>query len=150
MELLVEPIMKLVTSLGRLTSTCLGYHLNFDQAVSDLRRELQVLISRKEDINFSIQFEASRGKEVKHEVQAWLKLVQETNNEVQAIQEKIQRIKWYSKGCLGKLVCKKIEVVKRIYERGHFADGLTVDRPPRGIILPTENVVGEDSAKEKI
>ncbi|GLU15737.1 hypothetical protein SLE2022_322060 [Rubroshorea leprosula] len=150
MELLVEPFMELVKCLGRSACTYLDYHLNFDEVVSDLRRELQVLISRKEDINLSIQSEAGREKEVKHEVQAWLKLVQETNNEVQAIQEKIQRVKWYSKGHLGKLVRKKIEVVKRIYEQGSFPDGLTVDRPPRGIILPTENVVGEDSAKEKI
>ncbi|GLU15754.1 hypothetical protein SLE2022_322220 [Rubroshorea leprosula] len=150
MELLVEPIMELVKCLGRTTCTYLGYHLHFDEAVSDLKRELQVLICRKEDINLSIQSEASRGKEVKHEVQAWLKLVQETNNEVQAIQEKIQRVKWYSKGRLGKLVRKKIEVVKRIYEQSSFPDGLIVDRPPRGIILPTENVVGEDSAKETI
>ncbi|GKV15060.1 hypothetical protein SLEP1_g25862 [Rubroshorea leprosula] len=150
MELLVEPFMELVKCLGRSACTYLDYHLNFDEVVSDLRRELQVLISRKEDINLSIQSEAGREKEVKHEVQAWLRLVQETNNEVQAIQEKIQRVKWYSKGHLGKLVRKKIEVVKRIYEQGSFPDGLTVDRPPRGIILPTENVVGEDSAKEKI
>ncbi|GLU15732.1 hypothetical protein SLE2022_322010 [Rubroshorea leprosula] len=149
---LAEPIMELVKCLGRSTCIYLGYHLNFDEAVSDLRRELQVLISRKEDVNLSIQCEAAWGKEVKHEVQGWLKLVQETNNEVQAIQEKIQRVKWYSKGRLEKLVCKKIEVVKRIYEQGRFPDGLTmtIDRPPRGIKLPTENVVGEDYAKEKI
>ncbi|GKV50963.1 hypothetical protein SLEP1_g57640 [Rubroshorea leprosula] len=152
MELLVEPIMELVKCLGRSTCTNLGYHLNFDEAESELRRELQVLISRKEDINLSIQSEAGRGNEVKHEVQCWLKLVQETSNEVQAIQEKIQRVKWYSKGRLGKRVCKKIAVVKRIYEQGRFPDGftLTIDRPRRGIKLPTENVVGEDSAKEKI
>ncbi|GLU15719.1 hypothetical protein SLE2022_321880 [Rubroshorea leprosula] len=152
MELLVEPIMELVKYLWRSTYTYLGYHLNFDEAESELRRELQVLISRKVDINLSIQSKAGRGNEVKHEVQGWLKLVQETSNEVQAIQEKIQRVKWYSKGRLGKLVCKKIAVVKRIYEQGRFPDGvtLTIDRPPRGIKLPTENVVGEDSAKEKI
>ncbi|GLT31091.1 hypothetical protein SLA2020_058540 [Shorea laevis] len=147
---LAEPIMELVKCLGRSTCIYLGYHLNFDEAVSDLRRELQVLISRKEDINLSIQSEAGWGKEVKHEVQGWLEHVEEINNEVQAIQEKIQRVKWYSKGRLGKLVQKKIEVVKRIYEQGSFPGGLIVDRPPRGIILPIENVVGEDSAKEEI
>ncbi|GLT56444.1 hypothetical protein SLA2020_294830 [Shorea laevis] len=153
MELLVEPIMELVKYLGRSFCTCLGYHLNFDEAVSNLRRELQVLNGRKDDINLSIRSEAGWRKEVKHEVQGWLECVQEINNEVQAIQEKIQRVKWYSKSHLGKLVDKKIEVVRRIYEQGKFADGLTVtiDRSPtRGIILPIENVVGDDSAKEKI
>ncbi|GKV49037.1 hypothetical protein SLEP1_g55809 [Rubroshorea leprosula] len=150
MELLVEPITELVKCLGRSACTYLDYHLNFDEAVSDLGRELEALNRRKEDIKLSIQSHASLGKEVKHEVRGWLERVEEINNEVSAIQEKIQRVKWYSKGHLGKLVRKKIEVVKRIYERGSFPDGLTVDKPPRGIILPTENVVGEDSAKEKI
>ncbi|GKV51076.1 hypothetical protein SLEP1_g57754 [Rubroshorea leprosula] len=153
MAFLVQPIMELVKYMGRSTCTYLDYHLNFDEAMSDLRRELQVLNRRKEDINLSIQSEAGWRKEVKHEVQGWLEHVQEFNNELQAIQEKIQRVKWYSKGRLGKLVCKKIEMVKIIYEQGSFADGLivTIDRSPtRGIILPTENVVGEDFAKEKI
>ncbi|GLT31097.1 hypothetical protein SLA2020_058590 [Shorea laevis] len=150
MELLVEPIMELVKCLGRSACTYLDYHLNFDEAVSDLRRELGALNMRKEDIKLSIQSHASLGKEAKHEVRGWLECVEEINNEVSAIQEKIQRVKWYSKGRLGKLVQKKIEVVKRIYEQGSFPDGLTIDKPPRGIILPTENVVGEDSAKEKI
>ncbi|GLT38170.1 hypothetical protein SLA2020_124350 [Shorea laevis] len=150
MELLVEPIMELVKCLGRSACTYLDYHLTFDEAVRDLRRELEVLNRRKEDINLSIQSHTSLGKEVKHEVQGWLKRVQEINNEVEDIQERTQRVKWYSKGRLGKLVRKKMEVVKRIHEQGSFPDGLIVDRPPRGIKLPTENVVGEDSAKEKI
>ncbi|GKV49034.1 hypothetical protein SLEP1_g55806 [Rubroshorea leprosula] len=151
MELLVEPIMELVKCLGRSACTYLDYHLTFDEAVSDLRRELEVLNRRKEDINLSIQSHTSLGKEVKHEVQGWLKHVQEINNEVEDIQEKTQRVKWYSKGRLGKLVRKKMEVVKRIHEQGSFPDGLIVDRPPsRGVIMPIEKVVGETFAKEKI
>ncbi|GKV15056.1 hypothetical protein SLEP1_g25858 [Rubroshorea leprosula] len=151
MELLVEPIMELVKCLGRSACTYLDYHLTFDEAVSDLRRELEVLTRRKEDINLSIQSHTSLGKEVKHEVQGWLKRVQEINNEVEDIQEKTQRVKWYSKGRLGKLVRKKMEVVKRIHEQGSFPDGLIVDRPPsRGVIMPIEKVVGETFAKEKI
>ncbi|GLT41853.1 hypothetical protein SLA2020_158860 [Shorea laevis] len=151
MEILVAPITELAKYLGRKGCTYLGYHLNFNETVNDLRRELQDLNKRKEDVNLSIQSEAGWGKEVKHEVQGWLERVQEINNEVQTIEEKILRVKWCSKGCLGKLVCRKIEVVKRIHERGSFPDGLTIDKPPpRGIILPTENIVGEDSAKKKI
>ncbi|GLU15126.1 hypothetical protein SLE2022_316460 [Rubroshorea leprosula] len=150
MELLVEPIMELVKCLGRSACTYLDYHLNFDEAVSDLRRELKALNRRKEDINLSIQSDAILGKEMKHEVQGWLECVEEIDNEVQAIEEKIQRVKWYSKGLLGKLVRKKVEVVKRIYEQGSFPDGFTVDKPRQRIELPTENVVGKDSTKEKI
>ncbi|GLT31087.1 hypothetical protein SLA2020_058500 [Shorea laevis] len=151
MELLVEPIMGLVNCLGRSACTCLDYHLNFDEAVSDLRREWGVLNSRKEDINSIVKTEVLWGKEVKREVQGWLERVEEINNEVQAIQEKIQRVKWYSQGCLGKLVCKKIKMMKKIHEQGCFPNGLVVDRPPtHGIIRANDNLVGEDSAKEKI
>ncbi|GLT31103.1 hypothetical protein SLA2020_058650 [Shorea laevis] len=151
MELLVEPIMELVKCLGRSACTCLNYHLNFDEVVSELRREWGILNSQKEDINSIVETEVLWGKEVKHEVQGWLERVEEINKEVQAIQEKIQRVKWYSRGCLGKLVCKKIEVVKKIHEQGCFPNGLVVNRPlTRGVIMSNDNPVGEDSAKEKI
>ncbi|GLU15734.1 hypothetical protein SLE2022_322030 [Rubroshorea leprosula] len=151
MELLLEPIMELIKGLGRSACTYLEHHLNFDEAVSELRREWEALNSRKEDIISEVKTEVLWGKEVKHEVQGWLDHVQEINDEVKAVQEKIQRVKWYSRGCLRKLVCKKIEVVKKIRGQGCFPDGLVVDRPPtRGIIMSIDNVVGEDSAKEKI
>ncbi|GLU15717.1 hypothetical protein SLE2022_321860 [Rubroshorea leprosula] len=151
MEFILEPIMDLVKCLGSLSCTYLDYHLNFDEAVSNLRREWGALNSRKDDINFQVQTEVlPLGKEVKHEVQSWLDHVQEINNEVQAIEGKIQKVKWYSRGRVGRLVCKKIEVVKNIQEQGSFPNGLVVDKPPRGIIMPTENVVGEDSVKGKI
>ncbi|GLU15742.1 hypothetical protein SLE2022_322100 [Rubroshorea leprosula] len=150
MDILSGLIMELVKCLGRSTCTYLDYHLNFHEAVSDLRREWGTLNSRKEDINVKVQTEVlPLGKEVKHEVQSWLDRVQEINNEVQAIQGKIQKVKWYSQGRLGKLVCKKIEVVKKIHEQGNFPNGLVVDKPPHGIIMPTKNVMGEDSAKGK-
>ncbi|GLT31089.1 hypothetical protein SLA2020_058520 [Shorea laevis] len=96
MEILVEPIIELVKCLGRSACTYLDYHLNFNEATSDLRREWETLNGRKGDINSKVQNEIARGKEVKHEVQNWLDHVQEINDEVQAIQEKIQKVKWYS------------------------------------------------------
>ncbi|GLT31095.1 hypothetical protein SLA2020_058580 [Shorea laevis] len=151
MEFILEPIMELVKCLGRSACTYLDYHLKFDEAVINLRREWGALNSRKDDINLKLQTEVlPLGKEVKHEVQSWLGHVQEINNEVQDIQGKIQKVKWYSRGRVGKLVCKKIEVVKNIHKQGSFPNGLVVDKPPRGIIMPTENVVGEDSVKGKI
>ncbi|GLU15718.1 hypothetical protein SLE2022_321870 [Rubroshorea leprosula] len=151
MELLVEPIVELVKCLGRSACTYLDYHSNFNEAVSDLRRECEDLNSHKEDINSKVQTEVLWGKKRKREVQSWLDHVQQINDEVQAIEEKIQRVKWYSRGHLGKLVCRKIEVVKKIRVQGCFPDGLVVDRPPtRGVIMSNDNPVGEDSAKEKI
>ncbi|GLU15721.1 hypothetical protein SLE2022_321900 [Rubroshorea leprosula] len=152
MELLSEPIIELVKCLGRSACTYLNYHLNFDESVRELTREWRALNSRKEDINSKVQTEVLPWrKEVKHEVQCWLDHVQEINNEVQAIQGKIHKVKWYSQGRLGKLVCKKIEVVKKIRRQGSFLDRLVIDRPPsRGVIMPTEKIVGEISTKEKI
>ncbi|GLU15749.1 hypothetical protein SLE2022_322170 [Rubroshorea leprosula] len=151
MELLVEPIVELVKCLGRSACTYLDYHSKFNEVVSDLRRECEDLNSQKEEINSKVQTEVLWGRKRKREVQRWLDDVQQINDEVDEIEGKIERVKWYSRGHLGKLVCRKIEAVKRIRVEGCFPDGLVVDRPPtRGVIMSNDNPVGEDSAKEKI
>ncbi|GKV50961.1 hypothetical protein SLEP1_g57638 [Rubroshorea leprosula] len=151
MELLVEPIMELVKCLWRSACTYLDHHSNFNEAVSDLRRERENLNSQKEEINSKVQDEVLWGRKRKREVESWLHDVQQINDEVDEIEGKIERVKWYSRGHLGKLVCRKIEVVKKIRVDGCFRDGLVDDRPPtRGVIMSNDNPVGEDSAKEKI
>ncbi|GKV15053.1 hypothetical protein SLEP1_g25855 [Rubroshorea leprosula] len=151
MELLVEPIVELVKCLGRSACTYLDYHSKFNEVVSDLRRECEDLNSQKEEIDSKVQTEVLWGRKRKREVQRWLDDVQQINVAVDEIEGKIQRVKWYSRGHLGKLVCSKIEGVKKIRVEGCFRDGLVVDRPPtHGVIMSNDNPVGEDSAKEKI
>ncbi|GLU15707.1 hypothetical protein SLE2022_321770 [Rubroshorea leprosula] len=151
MELLVEPIVELVKCLGRSACTYLDYHSKFNEVVSDLRRECEVLNSQKEEINSKVQTEFLWGRKRKREVESWLHDVQQINDEVDEIEGEILRVKWYLRGHLGKLVCRKIEAVKKIRVEGCFPDGLVVDRPPtHGVIMSNDNPVGEDSAKEKI
>ncbi|GKV48506.1 hypothetical protein SLEP1_g55315 [Rubroshorea leprosula] len=70
---------------------------------------------------------------------------------MQVVEEMVCRVSYFSRACLGKLVREKIEVVKRMKERGSFFEGLSVDRAPAsGIIIPTENLEDEISTKEKI
>ncbi|GKV16388.1 hypothetical protein SLEP1_g27039 [Rubroshorea leprosula] len=62
-----------------------------------------------------------------------------------------RRVPYLKRASLDKLVREKVEVVRRIQERGIFNEGLVTARPPApGSIIPTENLEGEISAKERI
>ncbi|GLT25293.1 hypothetical protein SLA2020_004310 [Shorea laevis] len=146
----------IVSSLTCICSTptcnCIDQYRNFNDDVVELRRKLETLIGRKQDIESTIQVaEARGGQMVKQEVQEWLKHAQDIYGDVQAILEKAQKVKWYKRACLGKLVARKINVVEKMHEKGSFPEGLVIERAPsRGNIIPTENLVGEISTKEEI
>ncbi|GLU15196.1 hypothetical protein SLE2022_317070 [Rubroshorea leprosula] len=126
-------------------------HRKLEEDMSDLRREFQVLKRRKIDVNSRIQAEVHWGQFVKEEVQGWLQDAQKINDDMQVVEEMVCRVSYFARACLGKLVREKIEVVKRMQERGSFFEGLSVDRAPAsGIIFPTENLEDEISTKEKI
>ncbi|GKV31688.1 hypothetical protein SLEP1_g40360 [Rubroshorea leprosula] len=137
---------------GTPTCNCIDQYRNFDHDVGKLRRELDTLTNRKQDIESGIEVaEARRGQMVRREVQDWLKQVQDINVDVQAFLEKVQGIKCYKRACLYKLVCRKINVVREMLEKGSFPGGLFIDKAPaRGNRIPTENLVGEISTKEEI
>ncbi|GLU05974.1 hypothetical protein SLE2022_230460 [Rubroshorea leprosula] len=137
---------------GTPTCNCIDQYRNFNDDVGELRRKLNTLTNRKQDIESGIEVaEARRGQMVRREVQDWLKQVQDTNVDVQAFLEKVQGIKCYKRACLDKLVCRKINVVREMLEKGSFPGGLFIDRAPaRGNRIPTENLVGEISTKEEI
>ncbi|GLT25835.1 hypothetical protein SLA2020_009380 [Shorea laevis] len=137
---------------GTPTCNCIDQHRNFNDDVGELRRKLNTLTNRKQDIESRIQVaEAHGGQMVRREVQDWLEQVQDINVDVQAFLEKVQGVKWYKRACLDKLVCRKINVVKEMLEKGSFTEGLVIERAPvHGNIIPTENLVGEISTKEEI
>ncbi|GKV51517.1 hypothetical protein SLEP1_g58162 [Rubroshorea leprosula] len=137
---------------GTTTCNCIDQYRNFNDDVGDLRRELDTLTNRKQDIESRIEVaEARGGQMVRREVQDWLKQVQDINVDVQAFLEKVQGIKWYKRACLDKLVCRKINVVRKMLEKGSFPEGLVIERAPaRGNRIPTENLVGQISTKEEI
>ncbi|GKV51524.1 hypothetical protein SLEP1_g58169 [Rubroshorea leprosula] len=137
---------------GTPTCNCIDQYRNFNDDVGELRRKLDTLTNRKQDIESGIEVaEARRGQMVRREVQDWLKQVQDINVDVEAFLEKVQGIKCYKRACLDKLVCSKINVVREMLEKGSFPGSLFIDRAPaRGNRIPTENLVGEISTKEEI
>ncbi|GLU05975.1 hypothetical protein SLE2022_230470 [Rubroshorea leprosula] len=137
---------------GTPTCNCIDQYRNFNDDVGELRRELDTLTNRKQDIESRIEVaEARGGQMVRREVQDWLKQVQDINVDVQAFLEKVQGIKWYKRACLDKLVCRKINVVRKMFEKGSFPEDLVIERAPaRGNRIPTEDLVGEISTKEEI
>ncbi|GKV44704.1 hypothetical protein SLEP1_g51863 [Rubroshorea leprosula] len=137
---------------GTPTCNCIDQYRNFNDDVDELRRKLDSLTSQKQDIESRIEeAEARGGRTVRQQVQEWRKQAQEINVDVRAFLEKVQGVKWYKRACLDKRVCRKINVVKEMLEKGSFTEGLVIERAPaHGNIIPTENLVGEISTKEEI
>ncbi|GKU91010.1 hypothetical protein SLEP1_g4940 [Rubroshorea leprosula] len=137
---------------GTPTCNCMDQYRNFNDDVGELRRKLDSLTSQKQDIESRIQVaESRRGQMVRRQVQEWLKQVQDINVDVQAFLDKVQGVRWYKRACLEKLVCRKINVVTEMLEKGSFPEGLVIERAPAcAVIIPTENLVGEISTKEEI
>ncbi|GKU91004.1 hypothetical protein SLEP1_g4935 [Rubroshorea leprosula] len=137
---------------GTPTCNCIDQYRNFNDDVGELRRILDTLTNRKQDIESRIEeAEACAGQMVRREVQDWPKQAQEINVDVRAFLEKVQGVKWYKRACLDKRVCRKIKVVADMIEKGRFPEGLFIERAPaHGNIIPIENLVGEISTKEEI
>ncbi|GLT31955.1 hypothetical protein SLA2020_066540 [Shorea laevis] len=137
---------------GTPTCNCIDQHRNFNDDVDELRRKLNSLTSQKQYIESRIQVvEARGGQMVGQQVQEWLKQAQEINVDVRAFLEDVQGVKWCKRACLDKCVCRKIDVVKDMLEKGSFPEGLFIERAPaHGNTIPMENLVGEISTKEEI
>ncbi|GLU15343.1 hypothetical protein SLE2022_318410 [Rubroshorea leprosula] len=123
---------------------------NFHDDVAKLKRDLGSLMGKKEDIESRIEG-ARGGQTVRHEVQIWREQAEEINVDVKAILKKVQGAKWYKRVSLDKCVCRKINVVKEMSEKGGFPEGLFNERVlVHENIIPTENLVGENSTIEEI
>ncbi|GKV16379.1 hypothetical protein SLEP1_g27030 [Rubroshorea leprosula] len=149
---IVGPLIEIVNCLSTPTCTYVDHYRKFNGDVNGLRDKLEDLNGRKQDIESRLQVEVHVEETVvKEEVQLWIKRVQTINDEVQAILGKARRVKWYRKACLGKDVRRKIDEVKEIYKQGSFTGGLVIaSAGGPGIILPTEDLEGEKSVKEKL
>ncbi|GKV02135.1 hypothetical protein SLEP1_g14607 [Rubroshorea leprosula] len=137
---------------GTPTCNCIDQYRNFNDDVGELRRILDTLTNRKQDIESRIEeAEACAGQMVRREVQDWPKQAQEINVDVRAFLEKVQGVKWYKRACLDKRVCRKIKVVADMIEKGRFPEDLFIERgPAHGNIIPIENLVLEISTREEI
>ncbi|XVF12288.1 hypothetical protein REPUB_Repub08aG0102800 [Reevesia pubescens] len=129
----------------------LDIHRKLEANVNILRRKLNDLNIRKQDVESRREAELRCKKVVKKEVEKWLEDVEKINNEMQTIEEMFHTVSYFSRARLGKLVCRKIEEVREIYQQGSFLEGVTVDEPPTvGMRLQTTNLHGETKIKELI
>ncbi|XP_022735264.1 probable disease resistance protein At1g61300 [Durio zibethinus] len=150
MELL-EPIFEMIKCIGVPTCRYLNNHLKLEENVNELRRRLDDLNVRKQDIESRQEAEVRCRKVVRKEVEKWLDDVERMNTEYQKIEQKIHFVSYFCRGRLGKIVCKKIKEVKEIYQQGNFPEGVAIDKPPaNGVTFQTTSLEGETYVKEQI
>ncbi|XP_007036596.2 PREDICTED: probable disease resistance protein At4g27220 [Theobroma cacao] len=151
MELAVASIFEMMKCFGPPICKYLDNHRKLDEKVEHLRRKLNDLNIRKQDIESRKEAELRSKKLVKKEVEKWFVDVETMNAGMQALEEKLRIVSYFSRARLGKLVCRKIEEVNEIYERGGFPEGVAIDGPPTiGMTLQTTNLEGEIDIKELI
>ncbi|GKU91021.1 hypothetical protein SLEP1_g4951 [Rubroshorea leprosula] len=144
---------KMMDKMVETVENFVDHHRKLEEDLNELRSEWQVLKRRKIDVNSRIQVEVEvqSGQVMKEEVKGWLEDVQKIEQEIQDVEERVGTVPYYKRASLDKLVCEKIEVVKRIQERGIFEGGLGIKRAPAcGMVIPTENLEGEISTKDEI
>ncbi|XP_021288302.1 probable disease resistance protein At1g15890 isoform X1 [Herrania umbratica] len=116
----------------------------FDQNLKHMKRKRDELNGQKEDTTSRIKAELHPRKKVKKEVELWVENAKRINVEIQNLESEVEASSFLSRGFLGKNVCKKIEEVEELLEKGRFSDGLVVDDPSwTGQAFPTPSLVGE-------
>ncbi|XP_050271474.1 probable disease resistance protein At1g61300 isoform X2 [Quercus robur] len=127
---------------------CVKYHRSLEEKMILLHNKLEVVNSRKEDIESRMNVELCLGKQLKKEVQLWLENVKKMNGEVETINQEVGEGKFLSRAHLGKLVIKKIQEVEELHQKGSFNDSLVVDGPDGNrVMLPTAIVVGDTTRR---
>ncbi|KAM4125070.1 hypothetical protein ACB094_01G280600 [Castanea mollissima] len=127
---------------------CVKYHRSLEEKMILLHYKLEVVNSRKEDIESRMNVELCLGKQLKKEVQLWLENVQKMNGEVETINQEVGEGKFLSRAHLGKLVTKKIQEVEELHQKGSFNDSLVVDGPDGNrVMLPTAIIVGDTTRR---
>ncbi|XVF78097.1 hypothetical protein PTKIN_Ptkin14bG0101400 [Pterospermum kingtungense] len=147
----VLPIIEMMKCIRAPTCRYLDNHLKLKELVNELGRRLNDLNIRKQDVESRQEAEVRYRKVVKKEVEKWLDDVGRMNAEFEKIEQKLHAVSYFSRARLGKLVRRKIEEVKELYQQGYFPEGLALDRPPAtGVTLQTTHLEGETMVKEQI
>ncbi|XVF78079.1 hypothetical protein PTKIN_Ptkin14bG0099700 [Pterospermum kingtungense] len=97
--------------------------------MNNLKRRLEELNGRKEDIESSTSTELHSRKKLKTEVELWFRNVGKLSDEIQDLQQKFGENNVLSRGFLKRDVLKKIQEVEEHFQRGMFDDSLVVDNP---------------------
>ncbi|KAJ4718621.1 Disease resistance protein [Melia azedarach] len=148
----VVAILDILKSVGRPVCKYVEYHRKLDENMEKLKSMLQELNSQKEDTEETLKAQSDRGRKAKNEVDNWLRNVKKINDETDDIEKEVNKGRYFSRARLGKLVQEKIEKVQEYQQKGRFftSTSLVIDvapAPPKGVILPAKQVVGERNKK---
>ncbi|KAK2639174.1 hypothetical protein Ddye_026969 [Dipteronia dyeriana] len=145
------PYLEIINFIGPPICKYWNYHRKLKESLNTLRSKKEDLNSRKEDIQLRLSNELHFGKQMKKEVENWLKKVEKFIGEIQSLEDEFSKVKYLSRAFLGKRVYEKIEETTQVYDEGGFSESLVIDAPSNsGMALPTPELVGEASVKEKI
>ncbi|KAK6934328.1 NB-ARC [Dillenia turbinata] len=123
---------------------------SINQNFNNLKRKLDELNIKSEDIDSALHIELHPRKRRKKEVEQWQKDVQKINIEVETIEQIIRQGLFLSRFCLGNIVVEKLEEMKELYWKGIIFGDLVIDEPVANRqILPMKVLAGETTAGKK-
>lgn len=118
---------------------------NLDEKLCGLKRKLEVLKSREDDVNEELKYAESLSlKKRKKSVENWLENVGWIKNQVQKLELEVQEGTWYKHLQLWHSVEKSTTEVTELIHQGRFPEGLTLEEhESQGFPLLTTNLVGK-------
>ncbi|KAJ0007297.1 hypothetical protein Pint_30382 [Pistacia integerrima] len=150
MEAIIGPIIEALKCTGLPLCKYVRYYRKLYGNMKILKKRLGELNSRKEDVELRLSTECNMGKLPKVEVNNWLQNTERINEEVEDIERQVNKVKYFSRAHLGKLVDEKIKEVKEHHQNGAF-ESLVIDAPlTTGVVLPTTTLEGETTAKQNM
>ncbi|XP_016737939.1 disease resistance protein At4g27190-like [Gossypium hirsutum] len=149
----VEPFCGIARCLGPPVCNYFKYHRKLNDYVRNFKRIRDELNCKMEDIELQLKAELRRplGKIAKKGVENWLKDVKEMISEAQVVENKVSNGRYLCRACNGKLVDEKTREMKELLGKApNASEGLVVDGPSRGLLLPTSELVGQEAVRNKI
>ncbi|ESR65190.1 hypothetical protein CICLE_v10007349mg [Citrus x clementina] len=153
----MEPgaVIEIINFVGPPICKYWNYHRNLKIFLDTLRSKKEDLNCRKEDVELRLSAECHSGKTPKKEVEKWLKKAEKVSNEAQSLEDKAGKCRYVSRACLGKLIDEKSKELIEVYDQGSFPTSLVIDPPSNvgsnvGQLIPTQELVGEATVKEKV
>ncbi|PON42756.1 NB-ARC domain containing protein [Parasponia andersonii] len=152
MEAVGVAFVELVKCVSAPIVECVKYHKGINKYMATLKKRLNELNSQNADIEARKNVDLVSGETVvKEEVKLWLERIKNINDEIKITEEKVEKVKFFSRVDLGKSVARKIEEVKELYESGRklLESSLVIPLPERGDPLPTITIEGRETTFER-
>ncbi|CAL5431937.1 unnamed protein product [Camellia sinensis] len=145
-------------NLCDLTGPWVGYHNNLDTNMETLKRKIEQLNGRNDDINVEVNYKEQRSRKKRRVVvKLWQEDVRRITGDVQTLERQEREVRGFKNALkraqLGKRVVDKIEEVGKLCEDGKFSDGLLIDDPTCGHAILTAESLAEPTSvrnREKI